>query len=68
MLVKKSSTGEFRFFVDNFCNSSGNGSNAKELLDMLYQKDTVNDVQNVYNYFSDVYSVENVSIGEGLLG
>ena len=35
---------------------------------MLYQKDTVNDVQNVYNYFSDVYSVENVSIGEGLLG
>ena len=31
---------------------------------MLYQKNTVNNVQNVSNCFYDVYFVENVTIAE----
>ena len=67
-VIKKLSKVETRKGVDNFCNSSSNGTNTKELLDMLYQKDTVNDVQTIYNCLSDVYSVENVIVGEGRLG
>ncbi len=35
---------------------------------MLYQKDTVNNVQTVYSCLFDVYSVENVTMGRSLLG
>ena len=33
---------------------------------MLYQKNTVNDVQTIYNCLSDIHYVENVTIEEGL--
>ena len=62
------STGETRFFVDIFYKNSSNGTNVKELLDMLHQKNTVNGVQTVYNCFFDIYSVENVTWGEDYLG
>ena len=67
-VIKKLSKVETRKGVDNFCNILSNGTNTRELLDMLYQKDTLNDVQTIYNCLSDVYSVENVSVGEGRLG
>ena len=67
-LIKKSSTGKFRFFVGNFCDSSSNGTNVRELLDMLHQKNFVNSVQTVCSCFFDVYNMENVTIGEELLG
>ena len=39
-----------------------------ELLDMPHQKNTVNDIRTIYNSFFDIYSVENITIGEDCLG
>ena len=35
---------------------------------MLYRKNTVNDIRTIYNSFFDIYSVENITIGEDCLG
>ena len=67
-LFKKLSTSETHKCVDTFFNKSSNGTNTKELLDMLYQKNTVNGVQTIYNCPSDIHSVENVTIEEDCSG
>ena len=61
------STGEARKCVDNIYNNSSNRTNTKELLEMLHQKNTVNDVQTIHNCLSDIHSLEDVTIEEGLL-
>ena len=68
MLIKKLSTGETHKCVGNFFNKSSNGTNTMELLDMPHQKNTVNDIRTIYNSFFDIYSVENITIGEDCLG
>ena len=66
--IKKLSKGETHKCVDNIYNNSSNGTNTEELLDTLYQKNTVNDIRTIYNSFFDIYSVENITIGEDCLG
>ena len=39
-----------------------------ELLDMLHQKNTVNDIRTIHNYLFDIHSVEDVTIREDCLG
>ena len=63
-LIKKSSTGDARELIDNYCDSSSGETNAKELLDFLYQKYSVNDVQTVYDCISRIHSMTNASVEE----
>ena len=63
-LIKKSSTGDARELIDNYCDSSSGETNAKELLDFLYQKYSVNDVQTVYDCISRMYSMVNATVEE----
>ena len=63
-LIKKSSTGDARELIDDFCGSSSGETNAKELLDFLYQKYSVNDVQTVYDCISRIHSMANATAEE----
>ena len=63
-LIKKSSTGDARGLIDNYCNNSSGETNAKERLDFLYQKYSMTDVQTVYECVSRMYSMANASVEE----
>ena len=52
MSIKKSSTGDARELIDDYCDGSSGETNAKELLDFLYQKYSVDDIQTAYGFIS----------------
>ena len=63
-LIKKSSTGDARELIDDYCDSSSGETNAKELLDFLSQEYSVTDVQTAYECVSRMHSMVNATIEE----